>query len=224
MRRTNSSSKKTRVKILEARKQGMSYEEIRRKYGVSPNTISRLVRGKSLLRYCRNCGETAPETLEEHHPHGRDQSSETVTLCANCHSEIHRKQPRERKEDKPPGKPTVPSPSVSPTATQILFPSLRGQESPQNPTPAFHAAHSRPVDLKPLATLLGLGGLAGGGYLIGDALWGERQPKAPSSQTQISEGSNLMDRLLKGGFGLFLLWLGIETLKEPSETPKPSLG
>ena len=78
MRRTSKSSKKTKLKIVEGKKNGMTYEEIRRKYGVSLNSISKLVKGKSLLRYCRNCGETTPEKLEEHHPHGRDYSRDPL--------------------------------------------------------------------------------------------------------------------------------------------------
>jgi len=67
---------------VEARKRGMTYEEIRRKYGVSVNTISKLVKGKSLVRYCAKCGETNPEKLQEHHPDSVNRPSETRNpLC-----------------------------------------------------------------------------------------------------------------------------------------------
>lgn len=37
---------------------------------------------------CSRCGYEGL-ALEEHHIHGRKHSKETITLCANCHRELH---------------------------------------------------------------------------------------------------------------------------------------
>lgn len=37
---------------------------------------------------CSLCGYRGP-ALDNHHIHGRKVSSETITVCANCHREIH---------------------------------------------------------------------------------------------------------------------------------------
>ena len=93
---------KLRVKILEDRKAGLTYEQIQRKRGVSSRTIAKLVKGKDLKRFCKMCGETDPEKLEEHHPDKENFPNYTVTLCASCHAKVTRKQMREKakKEEK----------------------------------------------------------------------------------------------------------------------------
>jgi hypothetical protein len=37
---------------------------------------------------CSNCGYSGV-ALDKHHVHGRKNSDETITLCANCHRELH---------------------------------------------------------------------------------------------------------------------------------------
>lgn len=37
---------------------------------------------------CYLCGYKGP-AIDEHHIHGRKVSDETVTLCSNCHREVH---------------------------------------------------------------------------------------------------------------------------------------
>jgi hypothetical protein len=37
---------------------------------------------------CARCGYSGP-ALDQHHIHGRKNSGETITLCANCHREYH---------------------------------------------------------------------------------------------------------------------------------------
>lgn len=135
MRRPSRSSKRIRLKILEARKNGMAYEEIRRKYGVSLNTISKLVKGKSLLRYCSKCGETNPGKLEERHPDRANLPGKTITLCANCHSELHRKQPQENKEKRQHGQITPGGPDAHASGPQTPLPSLTGQRDSRGHTP-----------------------------------------------------------------------------------------
>lgn len=39
-------------------------------------------------RKCERCGYNG-SALEEHHIHGRRNSSKTIILCANCHREYH---------------------------------------------------------------------------------------------------------------------------------------
>lgn len=91
---------KLRVKILQDWKNGLTYEKIERKRGVSSRTIANLVKGKDLKRFCQYCGETDPEKLEEHHADRVNRPNETVTLCASCHSKATRKQQRERYEER----------------------------------------------------------------------------------------------------------------------------
>lgn len=96
MRRRSELMNKLRVKILQDWKNGLTYEKIERKRGVSSRTIANLVKGKDLKRFCQYCGETDPEKLEEHHPDRANRPNETKTLCASCHEKITRKQQRER--------------------------------------------------------------------------------------------------------------------------------
>ena len=101
MRRRSESMDKLRVKILQDWRDGLTYEKIERKRGVSSRTIANLVKGKDLKRFCQYCGETDPEKLEEHHLDRTNRPNETITLCASCHSKATRKQQRERcKEQK----------------------------------------------------------------------------------------------------------------------------
>ncbi|MBN1446267.1 MAG: hypothetical protein JW957_09230 [Candidatus Omnitrophica bacterium] len=95
MRRTQKDMKKLRLKIIDLSKQGNSYEVIRKKTGASPGTISKVLKGFT-GRYCHKCGITNAEVLEEHHPDKINRPDETITLCANCHEEISRRQQRER--------------------------------------------------------------------------------------------------------------------------------
>jgi len=99
MRRTKEGMKKLRIKIIKLKGKGLTVEEIRRKTGASPNTICKILKNFK-GRYCQKCGETNPEVLEEHHPDKINQPDFTITLCANCHEEITRKQLRERSKKK----------------------------------------------------------------------------------------------------------------------------
>jgi len=98
MRRTNKEIKKLRKNVVEARKEGFTYEEIRKKYSLSPSTISKWTKGRDLTRTCTECGETDLLKLEEHHPDKINQPNHTITLCSNCHSELHRKQDTQKKK------------------------------------------------------------------------------------------------------------------------------
>jgi len=92
MRRRKEHAMKLRVKILQDRKDGLTYEEIQRKRGVSSRTIANLVKGKDPKRFCEQCGETDPQKLEEHHPDKVNSPSQTVTLCGSCHAKVTREQ------------------------------------------------------------------------------------------------------------------------------------
>jgi len=205
MRRKNSGAKKLKLKILEARKNGMKYEEIRRKYGVSPNMISNLVKGKCLAKYRVKCGETAPEKLEEHHPDRVNRPTETEVLCANCHSRVHRIKRRERKGDKKHDQPTITAAHASTLSAERLLPPPGPQKhlcSPgqtPNPVPKF------PVDLNAIRVALAIYGMAQGADQLADALWRKQQSSGPPSQGQSSYWNDFLDRLLEGGSGVFLL-------------------
>jgi len=100
MRRRNELMDKLRVKILQDRKNGLTYEQIQRKRGVSSRTIANLVKDGDPKRFCQQCGETDPEKLEEHHPDKENFPNETVTLCSNCHSKVTRIEQRKRNREK----------------------------------------------------------------------------------------------------------------------------
>ena len=99
MRRTKKGMRKLRIKIINLKEKGLTVEEIRRRTGASPNTICKILKGFK-GRYCQKCGETNPEVLEEHHPDKINRPDFTITVCANCHEEITRKQARERNKNK----------------------------------------------------------------------------------------------------------------------------
>jgi len=95
MRRTEKEIKKLRLKIIELKKEGKTYEEIRRITSASPSTIAKILKNFN-GRYCVKCGETNPNVFEEHRPDKETYPDYTITLCANCHEEITRKQLRQR--------------------------------------------------------------------------------------------------------------------------------
>lgn len=99
MRRRREQAAKLKVKILEDRKAGLTYEEIQRKRGASSRTIANLVKGNDPKKFCQQCGETDPEKLQEHHPDKVNDPSTTVTLCASCHSKLTREEQRERPKE-----------------------------------------------------------------------------------------------------------------------------
>jgi phage terminase large subunit GpA-like protein len=100
MRRRTELAKKLRVKIMGDRRNGLTYEEIQQKRGVSSRTIADLVKGTDLRRFCQQCGETDPEKLEMHHPDRTNFPDDTITLCASCHSKVTREQQRQTNRGK----------------------------------------------------------------------------------------------------------------------------
>ena len=100
MRRRNELMDKLRVKILQDRKDGLTYGQIQTKRGASSRTIANLVKGRDPRRFCTRCGETDPQKLEGHHPNKVDHPNETVTLCASCHSTVTREQQRKTNREK----------------------------------------------------------------------------------------------------------------------------
>lgn len=134
MRRKNERVKKLRVKVIEDVKSGLTYEEIRRKRGVSPSTIAKWTKGKDLKRYCHECGETDPKKLEKHHPNKKESPEHTIDLCANCHSKITRKQSSNRNRTQ--------QPVTAPKTTQA--------STPKQPTPIpFQSGVNQPSQIVP---------------------------------------------------------------------------
>lgn len=129
MRRRSELAKKLRVKILEDRRNGLTYEEIQRKRGVSSRTVANLVKGKDPKRFCQICGETNPEKLEEHHPDRTNYPNQTVTLCASCHAKVTREEQKKRNREK---QNRVLTPKV--TLTQQV-PSVQSVPFPRSPVP-----------------------------------------------------------------------------------------
>jgi len=100
VRRRNELMDKLRVKILQDRKDGLTYAQIEHKRGVSSRTIADLVKDGDPQRFCQQCGETDPEKLEEHHTNRVNRPNYTITLCANCHSKVTRKEQQKRNREK----------------------------------------------------------------------------------------------------------------------------
>lgn len=135
MRRRREQAAKLKVKILEDRKAGLTYEEIQRKRGASSRTIADLVKGNDPKKYCQKCGETDPEKLQEHHPDKVNDSTRTTTLCASCHSKVTREQQRKRTND------AKNEPVTAKTTSPVSIPTLqRIITRPQAPS-----AQSRPL-------------------------------------------------------------------------------
>jgi len=213
MRRSSRAAKELRLKIIEATKDGMTYEEIRRKYHVSPNTISKLVKGKSLNRYCAKCGETDPAKLEQHHPDKVNRPADTQTLCANCHSETHRKKARPMKREREQNPPTLANPSLS--AVSILTPPAlsRSQQHAYRLAQSTNHVAKLPVDPDALRLGFALYSMDLGGRGLRDALWPRQVPSGSSSQEKGHPSDSFLSRVIDGATGIFLLWLGVKLVK-----------
>nr|WP_321498369.1 HNH endonuclease [uncultured Methanolobus sp.] len=65
-------------------------------------SINKQKRDKETVLCCSICGESSPETLENHHLYGRKRSPKTRPLCKNCHAKITAEQnklsPKARKD------------------------------------------------------------------------------------------------------------------------------
>lgn len=83
---------KKRLTVIKAYKNRKTYVEIQKSYHVSPNFISKCVKGKDLSKLCETCGET--EGLEEHHPDKKNYPAWTITLCGTCHNKVGEKERR----------------------------------------------------------------------------------------------------------------------------------
>jgi len=92
--------KRRRLKLIKARKEGATFSELQRRFGVSPNYLSKLFKGKDVNKYCEHCGENDPEVLEKHHPDKENRPDYAIWLCSNCHSKITRKEAKERTTQK----------------------------------------------------------------------------------------------------------------------------
>jgi len=172
MRRKKELMNKLKVNILEDKKNGLTYEEIRNKRGASPSTISKLTKGKDLSRFCQKCGETDPQKLEEHHPDKEHQPHYTMTLCANCHSLETRKQLKERRKTQE--KVIVPQEvEVSPPKQNQTLSSVRAAV----PVPrSVHSTNTPPLTPREKRRI-GRWGLFGvGGVAAGEAVFDKRLP------------------------------------------------
>lgn len=166
MRRRKEHSIKLRVKILQDRKDGLTYEGIQRKRGVSSRTIANLVKGKDPKRFCEQCGETDPQKLEEHHPDKVNSPSQTVTLCASCHAKVTREQQTKVTTEK-----------KKEIATPKTIPPLNVSPQPEIPNPP-QRIYSQPRPLTPQEKRwLGRGFLYGsGGVALGEGIFDKRLP------------------------------------------------
>ena len=166
MRRRKKQATKLRVKILQDRKGGLTYEEIQRKRGVSSRTIANLVKEKDPKRFCEQCAETDPEKLEEHHPDKANSPNRTVTLCASCHAKVTREQQRKVMREK---KKEITIPEIIPPLK------LSAEQRMANPPQTTYS------QLRPLTPQekrwLGRGALyGGGGIALGEGIFDKRLP------------------------------------------------
>jgi len=100
MRISTKRLKRRRLKIIEARKQGATYIELQKRFGVSPSYLSKLFKGKDINKYCLMCGENDPKVLEKHHQDKENRPDYWIWLCSNCHSKVTRKQAKQRAKQK----------------------------------------------------------------------------------------------------------------------------
>ena len=100
MRTSTRRLKRRRLKLIKARKEGMTFSELQRRFGVSPNYLSKLFKGKDINKYCEKCGENDSEVLEKHHPDKENRPDYAIWLCSNCHSKVTRKEGRKRATQK----------------------------------------------------------------------------------------------------------------------------
>ena len=100
MRISTKRLKRRRLKIIKARKEGATYSELQRRFGVSPNYLSKLFKGKDINKYCKDCGENDPKVLEKHHADKENRPDYTIWLCSNCHSKVSRREARQRAKQK----------------------------------------------------------------------------------------------------------------------------
>ena len=166
MRRRREQATKLRVKILEDRKAGLTYEEIERKRGVSSRTIANLVKGKDPKKYCNECGETDPEKLQEHHPDKVNDPDRTMTLCASCHSKVTREE--QRKRTKKTQKNLVGSETNLPDTLQIK------QNPPSQAQPAYTQIEPVPPEVWRWLGKYGL--YSSGGIALAEAICDKRLP------------------------------------------------
>lgn len=175
MRRKNRQIKKLRLKVIEDKKNGLTYKDIRKKRGVSPSTISQWTKGKDLKRYCKLCGETDPEKLEEHHPNKQRLPNHTETLCASCHSKITREQFRRKRKEKKVVQASPPEALFQKSSSQSMLPQFNRDK--QNPLEFLGKDFLTPEQAAQLARwlLFDIGGnLAGEAFSASDLHWIER--------------------------------------------------
>jgi len=205
MRRRTEQAKKLRVKILEDRRNGLTYDEIEQNRGVSSRTIANLVKGKDPKRFCGMCAETDPQKLEEHHPDRENYPKVTRTLCASCHSKVTREEQRTKRrqvQKKVVMPKVIPSQQV-PAAQLLPVPPRTVVRVPTSPpVRQTGTVSSRPLTPDEWRLLGRVGCYGGGGVALGEGLL---NPKIP-----------WWGRLLLFGGAACSLWLGSK-LHKPTE-------
>ena len=156
--------KRRRLKLIKARKEGATFSELQRKFGVSPNYLSKLFKGKDINKYCEHCGENGPKVLERHHPDKANNPEYTIWLCSNCHSKISREETSQRAKQKKAEKQSILTQSLIQQKVDDKSLSMDESISQANSTPQY-------IELnKAQKTVLGL--ILGAAVI--DSLWGEK--------------------------------------------------
>jgi hypothetical protein len=98
------------AKIVELYKSGWSYRAIQKRYHISPNYISDLVRGTEVT--CTICGKPKGKVrFHAHHPDRLNHPDYTIPLCPSCHAKEEARLRREKESQ---------SQSISSTALPII--------------------------------------------------------------------------------------------------------
>lgn len=101
MRRRKKQMERLRVKILEDRRNGLTYKRIESKRGVSSRTIRSVIKKGDPKRSCGVSAVTDPEMLNNHHPDRKNRPKDTeffaqiITQRKLVNS--NEKEPRKRK-------------------------------------------------------------------------------------------------------------------------------
>ena len=156
--------KRRRLKLIKVRKEGATFSELQRKFGVSPNYLSKLFKGKDINKYCEHCGENGPKVLERHHPDKANNPKYTIWLCSNCHSEVSREETSQRAKQKKAEKQSILTQSLIQQKVDDKSLSMDESISQANSTPQY-------IELNKAQKIV-LGLILGATAI--DSLWGEK--------------------------------------------------
>jgi hypothetical protein len=87
--------KEREAKIVSLYKSGWSYKQLQKRYTISPNYLSKLV--KDIEVKCAACGKHKGKArFHAYHPDRINRPNYTITLCPSCHAKEELKLQRDK--------------------------------------------------------------------------------------------------------------------------------